>query len=57
MLTLRHYGILRGWGRGTNREDAKDAKEEGKRISMTQSFCDYTVSVVFKGALWMLRHC
>lgn len=57
MLTLRHYGILRGWGRGTNRQDAKDAKEEGKRISMTQSFCDYTVSVVFKGALWMLRHC
>ncbi len=37
-------------------KDAKGTKEEKRGISVTQSFCDYTVSVVFKGALWMLRN-
>ncbi|MBN3899192.1 MAG: hypothetical protein HWQ41_29135 [Nostoc sp. NOS(2021)] len=41
---------------GTNRQGAEGAKEEGRGISVTQSFCDYTVSMVFKGALWTLKN-
>ncbi|WP_373528113.1 hypothetical protein [Nostoc sp.] len=50
------WGISEVGVRGTNREGAKGAKEEGRGIPVTQSFCDYTVSMVFKGALWMLKN-
>jgi hypothetical protein len=57
MLIWRHYKDVSEVGvRGRTAEAQRAQREEGRRIPVTQSFCDYTVSMVFKGALWMLKN-